>query len=280
MYKENLPNNLRSLAINSDFLRSKFGIDGFNIGLDEGSRIGRHYLKEEYYSKFEGKSFPFTDDQKVRLELSEKVLEEGNLGMLLIRPEMYHLQDKVKGFLNNNKFTVVYETDKKVSSGQYWSMYRDVFYREKAVESLPTRTMVYTGGVSRLIVFKSVEEIDESLPDLFCREYKGKEGIDGDNTIRGEVVLREALRLGFDNLGDTRIAKALDPIYVLRNIVEESDVDKPHSHLPKERYLLKYNAVSVHVPDGSEIARDLAVLNDVNSLGEIHEKLVSINIKK
>jgi len=269
---ERIPQNLRLLASNTDQLRLSLGVDGSKISYEQSMEVGARYLSENYLDKFEDKSFPLNDDDKKRWDLSQMITEKGDLGMLLIRPEMYHLQEEVLRFLKRNRFDVVYNTDKKVSPEQYWHMYRDVFYREKAAESLPTRTMVYTGGISRLVVFKSLEGTDKPLPDLFCRDFKGKEGVDGEDTVRGGVVLREALRLGFNELNDSQIAKALDPIYALRNIVERSEVGKPHSHLPKDRYLLKYNAVSVHVPDSDEIVRDLAVLNDVSCLEDIYEK--------
>ena len=99
--------------------------------------------------------------------------------------------------------------------------------------------------------------------------YKGTEAIEDGYTIRGSVVLQEAIRLGFHELKNEELAMALDPFTDLRNITQLPG-NHPHSHLPEEKALLKYNAVSVHVPNYKEIIRDLAVLNNISQLNEIY----------
>lgn len=199
------------------------------------------------------------DNQSERSLAVRSLIERHNLAILLVRPEMFHHKDKIADFLQQNEFKVVAQIDRSISYEQYAFLYNNVFSISAAQPSLPTRTMVYVGPPCSLIIFKPNEKIEGALPDLFCRYYKGREGVPDKTTIRGGIVLKEALRLGFHLLQSQTIRIALDPIGALRNIVT-LDGEHPHSHLPEKMRLLKYNAVSVHVPDSSEIVRDLSVL--------------------
>lgn len=241
---------------------------------DQSQDYGAKYLRSTYPSLVSGNfdsenNFPRNSGDVERQKALLEIMVARSFGAVMVRPEMYHHRAKIADFIENQGFRITSELDRSVGYDPYAVMYRDVFSREAALPSLPTRTMVYINSPSSLLVFVDNKNryANKPIADVFCEKFKGKEAIPDANTVRGGVVLTEALRLGYDLLQDPVLQLALDPINALRNIVKLPGI-QPHSHLPIERRLLKYDAVSVHVPDSTEIIRDLAVLC---SIGEIEE---------
>lgn len=269
-----IPHTLMTLAFKNEYLASQFPHSD-NI---EGSQAaGKKYLSSvfpdwENPTKMQQNSkFPENDTDDEKFKFVSDLVTKLDLGMLLVRPEMYHHSGAVMDFLTQNNFKIRYAGNRNVDRKAYAVMYGDVFNRPPAIPSLPTRTMVYLDSPSMLILFSDPRKrfSDKSLADGFCAGFKGKEGLPDSKTVRGGVVYPEAIRLGFHTLVNEALRLALDPLTALRHIVASSPENQPHSYLPPNKSLLKYNAVSVHVPDSREIIRDLCVLNNKYQLGEI-----------
>lgn len=275
-----LPASIKDLAQYNVLAMIGLSIPIVPKNCQESREAGHHYITSVYphydhpevrHKEFD---FPKTDTEIDRYELSGQILREFDIGLALIRPEMFHVRGKMEDFLRKNGFQIVLSDERRVDSRSYGVLYNEAFDIEPAKPSWPTRTIVYLDSPSFLIVFKDPKKRfgNEKLANGFFENHKGHEGIKDDRTIRGSVVLEEALRLGFHELKSEELALALDPFTTLRNIVQRSG-QQPHSHLPKKHALLKYNAVSVHVPNTSEIQRDLAILNDIYQLKGIYDLL-------
>ena len=272
MSNKEIPTTLITLAYKNEYISSQFPHPD-NI---EGSQAaGKKYLSRvfpgwENPEKMQ-QHFDITENDADKFKLASFLVTEHDLGMLLIRPEMYHHSGAVLGFLTENNFRIRYVSNRNVGKEAYMAMYGDVFNRPPAIPSLPTRTIVYLDSPSMLVLFSDPKKrfSDKSLAEGFCAEYKGKEGLFNSQTIRGGVVYPEAIRLGFHTLVNEALQLALDPLTALRHIVASSTENQPHSYLPPDKSLLKYHAVSVRVPNSKEIIRDLYVLNDKDQLREI-----------
>jgi hypothetical protein len=197
-------------------------------------------------------------------EIEEFLAKFNNIGMLIIRPEMYHISAKIENFLNQKGLDILDTFNLPINYKQYLSLYRDVVKNPKAKFSMPTRTLTYTNGESRVIIcIDRSPQNYTSLPDKIVKDFKGVGGVlsTEKQTIRGSIIYEEAIKLGFHELLDQTIREAIDPFGVLRLIVDfpqyQTDLAKSLA-IPLTR--LTYNAVSVHIPDQSEISRDMSTI--------------------
>lgn len=273
-----LPESIINLAGLNATVLAILGSNYFHRSWQESQDIGQQYISGLYPDYDQPKirhnrlDFPATPQEQIRLETAKTITQENNIGLILIRPEMYHIKNNFCEFLIKNGFNIVYEDPRIVDTRTYAALYNSTFDVEAAKPAWPTRTVVYVDSLSYQIIFIDPKNRFESLADSFFTQYKGQEGILQRNTLRGEVVYSEAIKLGFDGLKGEELSLALDPFTALRNIVQLPG-KQPHSHLPHNLSLLKYNAVSVHIPNATELTRHLAALNDDYQLKQIYELL-------
>ena len=201
-----------------------------------------------------------------QLEVVDFVLKN-NLAAILIRPEMFHARGQIMDFLKQNGLIIAYTHEFCVSYTQYCKVCEDTIGLAEAIYNIPTRSLVYTAGQC-LLVLLSDQNCTESLADKVVRELKGTGGIYNPNTIRGGIVYQEASRLGFNTLSDPTLQAALDPAGIYRWLVK-SPLHKALKGSQPEDQLLKYNAISVHVPDQSEMKRDLILLPESIKISDI-----------
>jgi hypothetical protein len=272
--KETLPDNLTALAENNSTFLDKLGVSTEQLRKEfrVGRRIGQD-LMDSLYPGYRESKLPklrtvIEDDDN---ELLDQIISK-NVALFLVRPEMVHLTPEICSFLATNQFSIKYVDKRVITAESYATLYHEIFARPQAKPALPTRTLVYMGHVTNLIVFTDPLNRYPNLPNGVVEEFKGVGGVEDSTTVRGSVVFREALRIGFNRLEDEDLALALDPLHVYRHLISLRG-SFPHSHLPKERALLNYNAVSVHVPNKSEIRKDLGALNTSSQLKEIYENI-------
>lgn len=241
-----------------------------------------NFLKESRYKMFltsslHEKGNPFISLQKRKL--AECLLVKG-CTLIIIRPDLYHSSQEIVCFLRQQSFRVVGVFDLLVNSDTYWNMYKSSIVHPHAWDTMPTRTMAYTGSSVKIVVFqdKNLNGSSESLfADVFSARYKGQQGVRRQGTLRGDLVFSEATRLGFHVLDDFAIQMACDPLGAYRHKIAGNCVSKtiPHGHLQREYQLLQYTGVGVHVPDGTEFVNDTCSLLSLEQIESLVDPIYS-----
>ncbi len=246
--------------------------------IQTSSVTGNAYL-EQTYPRWNDPSWSPSNDRTLSIPpeksaLVEEMLAVHDIGLALVRPEMYHHTPAILDALMTFGFTINHVDDRTITPDQYQALYGSVFKHPIVTDTWATRTMVYLNSPCSMIIFSDPEHrfVPIKLADAFVQTYKGREGIRDPATIRGGVVFEEATRLGFHSLSNPTLEGALDPLVAYRHVVALPG-QQPHSHIPKPYALLKYVAVSVHAPNSEELPRDLAALNSYGELQTIYEQV-------
>lgn len=248
-------------------LESYIESDNLEQSIQGGDIFMERYLTPEQFNLFKT-SANLDDNFQIKQEapLIEKILKN-DVCLIIVRPEMTHYIDAIKDFLEERDFSTVFESTQKLDPYQYWDIYHRGITHPNARYSMATRTIVYTSSYVTAIVFNSPNpQNSSSSADYLFNKLKGNAGVYTENTLRGDLVLKEAKRLGFNNMEmDTTLALAIDPLATYRNLIKES-------HLPSDT-LLTYTSVSIHIPNQEELGRDLSVLFDKEQLKSIINNL-------
>jgi len=245
---------------------------------DVCQEAGTRYL-ESLYPGYEDNQPSLPNIDQFETEQKKTLLQSiliHDVQIVLIRPEMFHYRQIIYQFLTERDFKVVYDDVRVVDAIQYALIYKHVFGIPEARSALPTRTMTFINSPNLLVVFTDPKKryggTFESLADGFFKQHKGREGVHQQNTLRGEIIYQEAVRLGFDTLSDFIIALATDPMYAYRHIITQPG-DHYHTYIKADKPLMAYNAQGVHIPNSTELPKDLLVLNTVDQLNDIYEAL-------
>lgn len=213
-------------------------------------------------------------------KLLDEVLADRNIGMLLVRPEMYHHSAEFSKFLESNGYAVLHEADKEIGIHQFEQIYSTQLLDPGNANLMPTNTMTYLHSPCKLVVFsKPQKSLEDPLAtaDEFVAIHKGQAGVPDPLTLRGSIVYDEAKRLGFDTLANETIAEALDPMGIYRHIIGHRNY---RSALAREDKLLEFTGVGAHVPNSNELYRDLDALCNEDELNEILFNKKFDNIRK
>jgi hypothetical protein len=281
-----IPDSYYNIATKSSQILQRLNVDTKKLfkERDYSEEIGNIFMKDMFskkrYHQFANsvrnreqwiKSSKYNENR----EITHKLVTENNLASILIRPEMMHIYEsfieflKKEGFVTNDYLTF----DVLMDSDKYWKVYKHAITTSQAKLSMPTRTMVYANSLTKLIIFTDNQKKrfkDEKLSDKFFETYKGKAGIYSPKTLRGDIVYKEAIKLGLNELKDPILALAFDPINMYRHLVSSNE--GPHQILPDNK-LMFYTSVSVHIPNSLEIENDLAVLLNKKQLLQIYNSL-------
>lgn len=183
-------------------------------------------------------------------------------GLILVRPEMVHAYKLVEGFLSERGFEIKASIEKKIDFNHYWAIYNDGLINPNSFLDFPTRTLIYTSGYCRLIIFTDPKNRYRSnMMDEFCRLFKGKEGVIQEGTIRGDIVLKELIKIGVGDSLNKDLEFALDPIGIYRHIVD-ADIPSDGIHNRRDYPFLHYVGAGVHIPDSDETSLNFKVLLD------------------
>lgn len=213
-----------------------------------GERFMQKTLENNYH--FYSKSITQTKNYKENEQYN-------NLGLILIRPEMYHMTPNIIEFLEKHSFSIQYAKDLKIDARTYWEIYSDAITNHGAKFIMPTRTIIYLNSLCKLLIVHSPKYPNTS--DTLVAKLKGNAGIYQPDTLRGDIILNEALRLNFDVLTNKTIQMAVDPLGVL------------HKYIPRDKRL-QYNAVSIHIPNSKELYGDLTLLLNKKELRNLYAK--------
>ncbi len=222
-----------------------------------GYRTGIRYM--DYLEK---SSYELPDYQK-KFELSRELINR-DIGFVLIRPDMRHIDDNIISLLEKNNLNIIECTERTVDYSQYKKIYEvDLFEKleryPRMLFTIPSRTLVYLAGNSKIVLFEKSLSTDEHSSDLVVRKLKGVEGKPQENTIRGDIVFNECLRLQKDE-------KLVDPFGMYNRFVKFNKKDLFHYGFQEELKILRYAGQGVHIPNKEEAMRDLAALLSLEEL--------------
>ncbi len=257
-----IPKNIAELAEKNDVLLARMGfVPGRDNPLELCNEVS--YRQTGLFS-----------DEAINLTFSEGALERSrtyaspvvarNIGMILIRADMMHASAEFERFIAE-RFTILHTQDVQMDPATYWNIYQHDFYRPSTMHSRLTRAAIYIGSACRLVVFQG-SETDPAVatPDYVRGSLKGEQGVYRPETLRGDLVYRNAVALQMHRLDDPdvdeRIKLAADPFAIYRALARSGQEFPPR---PFAYPLLYLTGVGVHIPDSSEIGNDLSQFVDV-----------------
>lgn len=205
------------------------------------------------------------------LELDEiNPVIDPNTSMILVRPEMEHAIGDFRNFLSD-RFRIIHDTEVTVQPQQYWNLYADAIVRRETDFSRLTRAAVFIGSPSRVITFVDPArgESDIPLADMIYKDLKGVQGVATAGTLRGEVVYENVIMAGFQRIlrddCDETLKRAIDPFGAYRQAIVSGAVRRQDLVYP----ILQFVGVGVHVPNYSEVQRDISTLLTKSDLDAI-----------
>ncbi|MFT6829189.1 MAG: hypothetical protein ACJAV6_000002 [Candidatus Paceibacteria bacterium] len=228
-----------------------------------GEIFMREFLGCKKYEMFQSSALNNNDNTLLvtdnKLMLAKELVHQ-KINMIVLRPDMYHLKESVIRFLEMFHYEIVKDHSVQVGLESYWQLCKSAIVHPNAAESMPTRSLIYTQSCSSAIFFRDTLSRDTNYIDYFFQTHKGKQGVAVKDTLRGDLIYREAQKLQSLIMKDETIRLACDPFgsYIHRS--KKNGVNEPHLHLPLSDRLLQYIGVGVHVPESGEL------LNDVCSL--------------
>lgn len=211
-------------------------------------------------------------------------IDSSQVGIVLVRPEAAEIADDYHAMLAGKKLQIVYSKNTSVNFSQYWGMYHHGLIHPDSYQDFPTRTLNYVDKPLHLIV---VTATDETLQGKSVSEYlysfKGKQGMLEQGTLRGDLgftALRACLDpTHTDRFVATTFAIGLDPIGSYRHLVR-GDIPSDGMHDTADVPLLFYAGQSVHVPDDTEVKRDLSILCSDEEIDSIAETIQTYRSQK
>lgn len=224
--------------------------DPFELDTAEAYRNSGLFTPQAIVSIF-GENSVDGGSQEVPSDVSEEI------GMVLVRPDMFHARSRIERFLAERFRLLVSETV-EVTPAMYWQVYSEAILDREMPQSRLSRAAVYIGSSCQLVLFEgSVADDPEQLPvaDHTYGYLKGEKGVRQPGTLRGEVVYQSAVDLDLHNLSNQTVGLAADPFGAYRKIVHQL----PGKHNRLDYPLLFFTGVGVHVPNFSELQRDLSV---------------------
>lgn len=249
-----LPKSIEDLAEKNLDLMSRIG---FSTGDDpEELRTPESYQATGLFTQEMINKMFFEDPSTTVTAAAERTIDDKTL--VLIRPDMFHARNDFMRFLSE-RFRIIADTEFVMDTETYWQIYRYDHYTRESMHCRLTRAAISIGSMCHLVIVEGNDTSDVNFADFFFSRYKGKQGVFQSNTLRGDIVYRNATALGVhqfdpDGGGET-LWHAADPF----NAYRSSALTNPDSH--HLRYpLLFYTGVGVHVPNGAEVESDIQAL--------------------
>lgn len=204
-------------------------------------------------------------------------IDMSRLGMVVVRPEALGLTDMSRQLLARNGLKVALDKTTRINFEQYWSLYGPGLRDPNATYDFPTRTLNYINKDIRVLVVTDSAGHLGSYPvsEYMTEHLKGSQGSYSPGTLRGDIAYT-ALRSLMSDVGDSFITPqanvALDPIGAYRQLVR-GNIASDRMHASADAPLLFYAGQSMHMPDSTEISRDMRVLLTEDEIAKIAEEL-------
>jgi hypothetical protein len=196
----------------------------------------------------------------------EALLDEVNLdslGAILVRPEIAQSVEQCIDLVDRNGLMVAYDKPVQVDFTGYWNLYHHGLVDPESYSDFPTRTLNYIHKPCHLIVVARCGMMNSglSVSDMLTRDLKGRQGTFSAGTLRGDIAFRALSRFVQDDNQSftTKANTALDPIGAYRHLVR-GNIPSDCAHETADSPLLFYAGQGVHIPNSTEISRDLRVL--------------------
>ena len=275
-----IPQNIIELSYNNLNVLKMYGVRREELvgNLSMSLRVGWKYLIDAFLEY--GIDNEFKTEMGIETTTWDTINDilKFDPGLIIVRPEMFHVTENICDFLEKRNFKVIFLSEKKITAEEYFFLYsREIVHNAQNFRlALPSRTLAYTNAKSSIIVFTRANNFGgehDHLADSFFEKYKGWEGNKSENTIRGDIIHKEALRLGFDTLKNSEIAIAIDPFATYSELVKEKVGDFYHLKTSFEFYMFMYTAQGVHCPNYEELPRNLATIFSLNNLVELKDTL-------
>ncbi len=190
-------------------------------------------------------------------------LDLQRLSIVVVRPEALDMVDAVTALLDTHNLEVVVNKPTQLSFEQYWALYGPGLVDPDAHFDFPTRTLNYVDKDIRVLVTKSSRNDIATRPvsDFITSELKGRQGSYTPNTLRGDIAytaLKSLVTTDGTSFINPSHNLALDPIGAYRQLVT-GGVASDRMHVTADSPLLFYAGQAMHVPDSSEMNRDIRV---------------------
>lgn len=255
--------NLRRLGVNEKDLE---GITNFEEGFS---------ISSDFYTKFIDSAETKTGLEQDASAIAQDLLYNG-AGLIVVRPDFYKWSDLVLDFLSRNNFKPIFMLSAEIDNLQYLSICEHLVDNPDTALIMPTRTLVYTGGRSCIILVRDFAQryltAGIGVPDMLTKFYKGRQGKSDNDTLRGSVVYPIAKSNGFNSLNQELLSIALDPVRDFRNIINEN-LQTSHAVLSECDYLMEYTSVCIHMPNSAEFIKDSTALLTLDILEDIYNNL-------
>ena len=267
--------NLTSLQDNNTVIKNLFGQDVLNKSINGeidnnlfkelNEELSKQLYGKEVANAIETRNLKYLDDYYNYLYekfLSGGLSKEINLdeiGLVVVRPEMYDNREGIIKKLKDLKFEILHSGDKILSIEQYILLYYHGLIHPYSTIDFPSRTLNYIGKKSYLIIVSSKEKSNVSD---YLNTIKGQPGFISEDTFRGYTteVLKDCIKA--EDCFYNEYNALLDPISAYRLIVDHKvDQSKTDNHQEQADFpLLYYAGQGVHIPDSTEIQRDINVI--------------------
>lgn len=209
----------------------------------------------------------------------ESYVDLDKIGAILVRPEVFCDRERYRQFLEKIKLDVIYEKKVRLSFEKYW-----ILYHEQMMEGLraydpltdfATRTFNYIHNDCYLYIVRPSESLNMQASNVaeYLFRYKGKQGYDIPNTLRGDIAYNSLLPYTENEVklkNSTNIP--LDPIGVYRALVR-GEIYSDRCHIDADRPILFYGGQSVHIPDRYELFKDLNMFCDKEDAANLYLKI-------
>lgn len=237
--------------------------------IEESIIISAHQDFPEIYPILTNKdydTFKHLSEINLRRLFSDKLsgveaLNANGISAILIRPEIKHISPLVYQYLECNHFNILYSKPLQLDFDQYWGLYEHAFGHPIKEGHVRRRVFGYVGRETELLLFNDpVTRYGSTGIDLaegIKREHKGTAGKYDGKTLRGGLIYIE-MHMAFSP-ANSLAQFALDPIMQYRY----ADPNEYNGGVPDQ---VLANLPGVHLPEGHEVLKDLAIMLDENDL--------------
>lgn len=283
-----IPKNILQLSINNrNTLKShKIRREKFAGNLNKSIAVGQEYLSKIFSKSGIDDGIDNQIPKGIRGIAPEKreiILDilKFDPELIIVRPEMYHMTRSICDFLKKNNFEIKFLIRKKISIKEYYNLYKKEIIRnsQNFRSILPSRTLAYINAKSSIIILTksryNFKKCNTHFADLFSVKFKGREGEKSINTIRGDIIYNEAIRLGFNKLNNRTIVAAIDPFEIYGELIKKRTGNYYHLRTSPQNYALMYTGQGIHCSTYVELPNDLASILNLKQLIKLKFNLKS-----